>query len=137
MTATIRRVTYFHVEVEDRPGEAFWTLSHLAASDVNLLAFSAIRSGTAHTHLVLYPENVESLARAAEKTGMVLQNPQHAFLIQGDDKVGALVGIHEKLFKAHINVYASSGVTDGKGSYGYIVYVKAHDFEDAAAVLGV
>ncbi len=137
MTARICRVTYFHVEVEDKPGETYWTLSYLAGSDVNLLAFSAIPTGPTHTHLVLFPENVESLARAAEKTGLVLSDPQHAFLIQGDDKVGALIGIHEKLFNAHINVYASSGVSDGKGGYGYIVYVKAQDFEDAAQALGV
>ncbi len=137
MTATISRVTYFHVEVEDKPGEAYWTLSHLAASDVTLLAFSVIPMGPGRTHLVLFPENVETLAHAAERADLVLGTPQHAILIQGDDIVGALVGVHEKLFNASINVYASSGVTDGRGGYGYILYVRAQDFEDAAQVLGV
>ena len=137
MTATISRVTYFHVEVEDKPGEAYWTLSHLAASDVNLLAFSVIPMGPGHTHLVLFPEDIETLALAVEKTGAALGIPQHAFLIQGDNKAGALVGIHQRLFSAKINVYASSGVTDGRGGYGYILYVRAQDFEDAAQVLGV
>lgn len=137
MTATIRRVTYFHVEVEDKPGESYWALSHLAASEVNLLAFSSIPMGPTHTHLTLFPEDVESLARIAEKTGLVLSGPQHAFLIQGADKVGALVDIHQKLFNVKINVYASSGVTDGRGGFGYILYVRAQDFEEAASVLGV
>ena len=68
---------------------------------------------------------------------MVLDGPHHALLIQGDDELGALAGIHQKLFEANINVYASSGVTDGRGSYGYLVYVKEEDYERAAQTLGV
>jgi hypothetical protein len=32
-------------------------------------------------------------------------------------------------------VYASSGIADGQGSYGYIVYVRHEDFERAAGAL--
>ncbi len=32
--------------------------------------------------------------------------------------------MHERLHRAEVNVYASSGVADGKGSYGYILYVR-------------
>ena len=64
-------------------------------------------------------------------------NCTHALLIQGDDELGALAGIHQKLYEADNNVYASSGVTDGSGSYGYLIYVKEDDFERAAATLGV
>jgi hypothetical protein len=58
-------------------------------------------------------------------------------LIRGDDELGAFAQIHQKLADAGINVSASSGVTDGKGGYGYIVYVATHDFRSAAAALGV
>ena len=33
--------------------------------------------------------------------------------------------------------YASSGVTDGRGGYGYILYVRSEHYEDAATALGV
>jgi hypothetical protein len=36
-----------------------------------------------------------------------------------------------------VNVYASSGVTDGVGGYGYILYVKPEAYDRAARVLGV
>jgi len=137
MPATIRRVEYFYTMVKDRPGEAYGLLSKLATADVNLLAFNAIPIGPEQTQLVLFPESVELLGRAAQRTGLVLTGPQRAFLIQGDDRLGAIAEIHRKLFDAHINVYASSGVTDGRGGYGYVLYVRPEAFQTAADVLGV
>lgn len=54
-----------------------------------------------------------------------------AILVQGDDELGALKEIHKKLFQVNVNVYASNGVTDGKGSFEdaghpeYIMYTLA------------
>jgi hypothetical protein len=42
-----------------------------------------------------------------------------------------------KLLHASVNVYASTGVADGKGSFGYILYVKPDEFQRASAALGV
>jgi len=36
-----------------------------------------------------------------------------------------------------VNVFASTGVTDGKGSFGYVVYIRAEEYERAAAALSV
>ena len=57
--------------------------------------------------------------------------------MQGDDEVGALAHIHEKLHDADVHVYASTGVADGKGSYGYIIYVRPEEYERAAEALDV
>jgi hypothetical protein len=57
--------------------------------------------------------------------------------VQGDDELGALASVHERLFEAGVDVYASTGVTDGRGSFGYVVYVREEQFELAAAALGV
>jgi hypothetical protein len=38
---------------------------------------------------------------------------------------------------ANVNVYASNGVTDGKNSYGYILYVRHDEYEKAAQALGI
>lgn len=136
MTATIRAVDYFYVTVRDRPGEAYRLLSQLAEAEVNLLAFSAIPIGPEYTQLVLFPEDSERLANAADKRHLVLTGPERAFLIQGDDRLGAFADIHRKLLDAQINVYASSGVTDGRDGFGYILYVKADTYNSAAQVLG-
>lgn len=137
MAVTIQRVEYFNTNVRDRPGAAYEVLSHLSAADVNLLAFSAVPVGPDYTMLVLFPENVDMLARAAQELRLDLTGPNRAFMIQGDDKLGALADIHRALSEARINVYASNGVTDGRGGFGYVVYVRPEDFERASSVLGV
>ncbi len=75
------------------------------------------------------------MASEARKAGLVLIGPHRALLVQGDDEMGALADIHAKLFRVNVNVYASTGVTDGEGSFGYIVYVRPEDFEKAASTL--
>jgi len=137
MAATVRPVAYFYLVVEDRPGEAYRLLAGIASGGVNLLAFNAIPLGMAKTQLVLFPDDVEQLARVAEDQGLALSGPQHAILIQGDDRLGALVDIHRQLFEAGINVGCSSGLTDGRGGFGYLLYMRHDDFDRAAAVLGV
>ena len=137
MAATIRRVDYFYLTIEDRPGEACRVLSRLASADVNLLAFSAVPTGAAHTQLTIFPEHVDRLARTAEKEGWVLTAPQRAFLIHGDDQLGALVQILTKLADAGINIFNSSGVTDGRGGYGYIIHVRPEKYDEAARVLEI
>jgi hypothetical protein len=133
----IRRVNYFYATVRDRPGEGYQILAHLAAGDVNLLAFHATPMGPEYTRLALFPENEERFAAVAERLGLVLEGPQRAFLIQGDDRLGALVDIHRKLYDAKVNVFSSSGVTDGRGNYGYILYVRPEEYEHGARALGV
>jgi hypothetical protein len=137
MAAKIQTVDYYYMTVPDKPGAACHVLFQLAAADVNLLAFSAVPIGPENTQLVLFPESINSLARGAEKAGFVLSGPNRAFLIQGDDKLGALVNIHEKLSEAGINVYASTGVSDGRGGFGYVMYVKGDQFDEARRVLNI
>jgi len=137
MASRIRSVEYFHATVKDRPGEAYQLLSQLAGTGVNLLAFSAIPAGVEHTQLMLFPESVEALLRTAASSGLVLTGPQHAILIQGDDELGALADVHHKLSDGHVNVYASTGVADGQGGFGYVLFLKSEDIESASRILGL
>jgi hypothetical protein len=54
----------------------------------------------------------------AAAAGLSLEGPHRALLVQGDDELGAFASVHERLFKAGIDIYASSGVIDGRGSFG-------------------
>lgn len=137
MGVTIRSVDYYLTTLRDRPGEAYELLARLASEEVNLLAFNAIPTGPEHTQLTLFPENSDTLVVAAERVGIPLSGPQQAFLIQGDDRLGALVEIHRKLYDARINIYASTGVTDGSGHYGYVLFVRHDDHEQAKRVLNL
>ena len=137
MAFTIQRVEYFYTTVKDRPGEAYKLLNQLSGMGINQLAFAAIPVGPNSTQLAIFPEDPGRLAHEAKLAGMHLDGPHHALLIQGDDELGALSEIHQKLYEADINVFASSGVTDGRGSYGYLIYVKEEDFDRAASTLGL
>lgn len=137
MGHTIRRVEYFYTSVNDRPGEALRFLTSLADLGVNLLAFTAIPSGLHQTQLMIFPADSHRLTDQSERAGFVVDGPHGALLVQGEDVPGALVGIHERLHDAGINVFAANGVSGGKGSFGYVIHVRPAEFERAAGILGV
>jgi hypothetical protein len=137
MGFSIRRVEYFYTTVEDQPGEGYKLLTRLAELGLNLLAFTAVPVGPTRTQLTLFPEDPLRMAEAARKAGLALDGPHRALLVQGDDELGAIAGVHAKLYEARVNVYASSGVADGRGSYGYILYIRPEDYERAARALEV
>lgn len=137
MAETIRKVEYFYATVEDKPGEASHLLKHFSEKGVNLVALTAFPLGDGRSQIDFFPENPEKLLKAAIDTGLTLVGPKKAFLIQGQDRVGALVKHHLKLSKAGINIHAANGVSDGNGRFGYVLWVKPEDYEKAAQVLGV
>ena len=135
MALTIRKAEYFYTTVVDQPGEAYKILTLLEEMGVNLLAFTAIPMGPERTQFTLFPEDENMLSEAAREAGFTLDGPHTAILVQGDDELGALTEIHSKLYRANVNVYASNGVTDGKGSFGYVLYIRPEEYERAAAAL--
>jgi len=137
MAFRIRRVDYFYATIRDAPGEGYRLLTQFADLGVGLLAFLAVPVGPMRTQLTLFPEDTHKLQAAAKQAGLPLDGPHRALLVHGDDELGALVSIHEKLYEAGVNVYASSGVTDGQGSFGYILYVRPEKYEQAASALGI
>ncbi len=116
MAYTIRRVDYFYTTVRDQPGTAYKLLSTLAEQGVNLVAFTAVPVGPMRAQLTLFPHDSGQLQRAAKTAGMQLDGPNRALLVQGDDELGALVKVHDRLFQANVNVFASSGVADNRGT---------------------
>ena len=137
MAYRIRRVEYFHATVVDQPGEAYKVLHALAGLGVDLLAFTAVPVGPDSTQLTLFPEDPGKMKSEARKAGMALDGPHRALLVQGDDELGALAGVHEKIYRANVNVYASSAIADGFGKYGHIIYVRPEDYERAAKALAI
>ncbi len=132
MSYTIRRVDYFYVTVRDEPGQAYELLSQLRRLGINLLAFTAVPLGPDATQLTLFPEDTPRLREAATAARLEYNGPHRALLIQGDDELGALERIHAQLAESGVNVYASSGVADGRGHFGYVIYVRPEEYDRAA-----
>ncbi|MGW8281925.1 MAG: hypothetical protein ACWGON_01390, partial [Gemmatimonadota bacterium] len=97
MAYHIRRVDYYYTIVQDQPGEAYKLLDLLARQGINLLAVTAVPIGPTRTQMALFPEQSGRLEALAKGAGMVLDGPHRALLVHGDDKMGALAEIHEKL----------------------------------------
>jgi len=137
MSFKVHRAKYFYTTVMDQPGEAYKVLRQLVELGINLLAFTTCVMGPAHTQVAIFPEDPNKMLNRAKKSGIILEGPYTALLVQGDDQLGSLVDIHAKLYEADINVSASSGVADGIGGYGYVIYVRPEEFEKAAKILGI
>jgi hypothetical protein len=135
MPDTIRKLDYFAAQIPDKPGEGARILQGLQTEGVNLLAFSGFPSGK-KAQVDFVPENPEALKAAAKKLKLRLGAKKSCFVVQGDDRVGALTDTLGKLAEAKINVTASQAVTAGMGRYGAIFWVKQRDVNKAAKLLG-
>jgi hypothetical protein len=135
MADEIRKVDYFYVMLPDKPGEGVKVLAALADAGVNLLALSAFPSGR-RAQLDLVPEDSAKLKQAVKKLGLTLSVRKTGFLVQGGDRVGALIDMLRKLADKKINVTAADAVTAGDGRYGAIFWVDAASVAKAAKAIG-
>lgn len=136
MADVVRRVEYQYVVVPDRPGEGLRVLAALQRAGVNLLAYLGFPVEGGRAQLDLVAENPDALRRVAAQEGWQLSAPKQAFLVQGDDRVGAAAEHIRKLSEAGINITAAAAAAAGAGRYGMILWVKAEDYERAAQILG-
>jgi hypothetical protein len=137
MAFRVRRVAYFYVTLNDQAGEGYRLLSEFAKLGVNLLALTGVPIGPERTQLSVFPEDDGKFSAAASQAGLAIDGPHPALLVQGDDEPGALAEVHERLRDAEVNVYASHGVTDGRGAFGYVLYVRPDEYQRAVRALGV
>lgn len=135
MSSTVKEVEYYYIIVDDKPGEARKMLEFLSERQVNLNALTAFPVGEGQSQLNFFPEDPDLLNRAADDAQIPVKGPKKAFLIQGEDRIGALYDYHLKLSNAGINIYASNGVVDGTGRFGFIIWVDPADYENAAKAL--
>jgi hypothetical protein len=136
MADTVRGVDYYYMTVSNTPGEGQRILSAVKDSGVNLLAFLGFPVGGGQSQIDLVPEDAAALKAAADEAGVTLSEAKRAFLIQGDDRVGAVADTLAKLAAANINVTAAAATGAGSGRYGMILWVAAGDYERAAHALG-
>jgi hypothetical protein len=136
MADTVLGVEYYYVTVPDEPGEGQRILSALKDGGVNLLAFLGFPQDDGRSQLDLVPDDPQSLRAAAERAGVTLSDAKRAFLIQGDDRVGAVADTTAKLTDANINLTAAAATAAGSGRYGMIIWVAPADYERAADALG-
>ena len=134
MAETVRIVDYYYLMVPDKPGEGARILDELRSAGVNLVGYSGFPSGRG-AQLDFVPADSAAFKAVAKQKKWKVKGPKRAFVIEGDDRIGACAAVLDKLAAAKINVIAMDGIAAGSGRWGAILWVKPRDVKRAAAVL--
>jgi hypothetical protein len=81
------------------------------------------------------PADAAAFRGVAKANKWKLVGPKRGFVIQGDDRVGAIADIVGRLADAKINVTAIDAVSVN-GRYGALCWVAPRDVKKAAQILG-
>ena len=136
MADTIRLVEYFYITVPNAAGEGARILATLRDAGVNLLAFSGFPEGR-RAQLDFMPADGAAFKQIAKQAKWKVAGPKRGFLVQGDDRVGAVADLLGRLAAAKISLTAMDAVSVADGRYGAIFWVAPKDVKKAAALLGV
>jgi hypothetical protein len=130
MADTVRKVDYFSLSVSNTPGQTFKVLATLVSAGINLLACTGFPRGR-RAQIDVVPDDTRKFNVAARKAKLRFNPKKTGFLIQGDDRPGALADHLKRLAEKGINVTAVDGLSAGKGRWGAILWVKPKDLARA------
>jgi len=137
MADIVRRIEYYYTVVPNRAGAGAKVFNALKAGGANLIALNGFPTSARRAQLAFVPSDRDAFLAAARKAGIKLKGPKVAFLIQGEDRVGAVAAVLSKLGQARINVTAMQAIAAGAGRYGAILWIKSRNVGKAAQALGV
>lgn len=134
MPDTVRKVDYYYSTVPQRAGQGARVLDAFRDAGVNFLAIHAFPSA-GKAQIDFFPENSRAFLKAADKAGLKVSPKRTAFLVEGNDRVGAIAELLEKLGDAKINVTAMDAVATG-GRFATILWVRRDNVNRAVRALG-
>jgi prephenate dehydratase len=134
MADTIRKVDYFKIETPNKAGEGARILGAFQGAGVNMLAFTGFPKGR-RAQMDFMPEDVAAFKKAAKQIGLAVGAKKTGFLVQGEDRVGAVAEVLTQLATVKVNVTAIDAISTGGGRWGAILWVKSPDVAKAARAL--
>src|SRR5207245_4072315 len=117
MPDTIRKVDYYYITAPDKAGEGARVLGALRDAGVNLLAVHAFPSAR-RSQIDIVPSDSAAFVNAAKMAGVKISKPKTVFLVEGDDRAGALASLLSRLGNAGVNVTATSAVRSDPAATG-------------------
>jgi hypothetical protein len=133
---TVRKADYFSMEVANKAGQGAQHLRALKEAGVNLLAFTGFPLGK-KAQMDFIAEDGQTLKAVAKKNKWKVSPRKTVFLVQGDDRLGAIHEVIAKLAEKNISITALDAVSAGGGRYGAMFWVKPRDVNKASKVLGI
>src|SRR5262245_38102663 len=113
MADTVQTYDYFALGVRDKAGEGQRILAELAREGVDLVAFSGFPLGEGKAQLDIVPTDPKAFAAAAQKLKLRPRKAKTVFLVQGDDRIGAVAQVLARLSAAKIQVTAAQALSAG------------------------
>ncbi|MFW5868146.1 MAG: hypothetical protein ACOCX2_10045 [Armatimonadota bacterium] len=133
MGHTVRQVTAAVMQVNDEVGVLHRVLCVLRDAGVNMLAIaSQRRKGVA---LMAIPEDVKAVRELAADQGVHLQTRQ-VFLVEGDDRVGALCDITKAISDAGISIEDVAALSASRRYAAVLTFADAN-LEAASKIFGL
>lgn len=136
MADIVKRIEYYYTVIPNKAGEGAKVFDALKSEGVNLVAHLGFPTSWGRAQLDFVPSDKDAFLATTKKAGIKIVGPKIAFLIQGEDRLGAVADVFGKLKQAQINVTAMQAVSSGEGRYGAILWVKPGDIGKATQALG-
>jgi len=130
----IKTAKYFSVTAFDRPGEAAQFMRTLREENVDLAGMWGFSIGRGQAQFIAVPKKPDHFREAAKKANLnVIEGT--CFHIVGEDKVGSLTGLLDRVASKGINLHAVDAITlDGR--FGcYLWSDKEEDIDAIASLL--
>jgi hypothetical protein len=136
MADQICRVNCYSVGVPNKAGTGACVLAGLKDASVDLIAFWGYPVGKGKAQLDLVSADAGALGKALRKAKLKVVKKSTAFLLQGEDRAGALGQYLAKVSEVGVNVLAVQAVAAGEGRFGAVLFLDAKDVRKAAKALG-
>ncbi len=134
MSLSVKKVTQLKVQVEDRPGQLAELARGAAGEGLNFLAMTGYAREGGTAEIIAIPEDPDRAKMLAANAGISLETSE-ALLITGDDKLGAIAEIAEKIAALGVNIIATEAIAV-EGKFGCWVVVAPEDLDKVADALG-
>jgi hypothetical protein len=133
--AKVKRVTYFMANLEDKPGELLKVMQNLRDKKIGLKGLWGFGTHSGKAQLFVVAKKVEKLRDLWKSSGLLAEEGT-GFLIQGSDRIGAMVESLQTLAAGGVNIHAVEAIA-AKGRYASFLWVQREDVDKAAEALGV
>jgi len=135
MAYRVRKVNYFSFIVPNRAGQAEKILNEVRSAGINMHAFTGFPFKAGKTQIDLVTGESGLLRKVAKSNSWRLSKTKKAFLVTGNDEIGAIHKVMKKLADNKINVIAADAVSAGKERYGMIMWVNPKVYTRVARIL--